>query len=250
MKVVLLAGGLGTRMREETEFRPKPMVEIGGEPLLWHIMRNFARHDVSDFVISSGYKSELIERYFAPENWAEKARHLSCLYPPAGTREDEWAVRVVNTGLDTPTGGRLKKLQEVLEEEAFICTYGDGIAPVNISQLLASHAAGGTIATVTLAHPTSRFGIAQVDDSGLVKGFREKPVLDELVSIGFFVFEPSVFEFLDQESTLEEEPLERLASTRQLRGYKHEGFWQPIDTYRELLAMQKLWDNDSAPWNS
>lgn len=235
-------------MREETEFRPKPMVEIGGEPLLWHIMRNFAHHGHTDFIISSGYKSELIEGYFAPESWGQKAAHLAALYPTSGKPEEEWSIKVVNTGLETPTGGRLKKLQNILRDERFLVTYGDGIAPVNISQLLKSHETGGSLGTVTLARPTSRFGIAELQEGGLVTGFREKPILDELVSIGFFVFEPSVLDTLYDDTTLEEEPLSQLAATRQLRGYIHNDFWQPIDTYRELLAMQKLWRENSAPW--
>ena len=248
MKVVLLAGGLGTRMREETEFRPKPMVEVGGEPLLWHIMKNFAYHGQTDFIISSGYKSELIEDYFAPENWERKAVDLSTLYPAPGKPEEEWTIKVVNTGIETPTGGRIKSLQDILHAERFLVTYGDGIAPVNISQLVKAHENGGSLGTVTLARPTSRFGIAQLDDGGLVKGFREKPILDELVSIGFFIFEPSFLDVLDRASTLEEEPLANLAATGQLRGYIHNGFWQPIDTYRELLAVQKLWTENAAPW--
>lgn len=248
MEIVLLAGGLGTRMREETEFRPKPMVEIGGEPLLWHIMRNFARYGETDFIISSGYKSELIEDYFSPENWQEKAKQLSTLYPAPGKPEDEWTVRVINTGIETPTGGRLKGLHDIIKSERFLVTYGDGIAPVNISELLKTHEVGGLQATVTLARPTSRFGIAQLSDEGLVTGFREKPVLDELVSIGFFVFERSVLDFLDDTEALEEKPLAHLAASNQLRGYIHNGFWQPIDTYRELLAMQKLWAENAAPW--
>ena len=235
-------------MREETEFRPKPMVEIGGEPLLWHIMKNFAHHGHTDFIISSGYRSELIEEYFAPENWERKAKHLSTLYPAPGKSEEGWSITVVDTGLETPTGGRLKNLQDLLEGERFMVTYGDGIAPVNISQLLTTHLTGGSLGTVTLARPTSRFGIAKLDDGGLVTGFREKPILDELVSIGFFIFEPSVLEILDVAATLEEEPLAHLAATRQLRAYIHNGFWQPIDTYRELLAMQKLWAENAAPW--
>ena len=248
MKIVLLAGGLGTRMREETEFRPKPMVEIGGEPLLWHIMKNFAYHGQTDFIISSGYKSELIEYYFAPENWERKAVELSTLYPTPGKPEEEWTIKVVNTGIETPTGGRIKSLQDILQAERFLVTYGDGIAPVNISQLVKAHENGGSLGTVTLARPTSRFGIAQLDDGGLVKGFREKPILDELVSIGFFIFEPSFLDVLDRASALEEEPLAYLAATGQLRGYIHNGFWQPIDTYRELLAVQKLWTENAAPW--
>jgi glucose-1-phosphate cytidylyltransferase len=248
MKVVLLAGGLGTRMREETEFRPKPMVEIGGEPLLWHIMKIFAHHGHADFIISSGYKSEMIEDYFAPENWKRKASHLSTRFPTSGKPEEEWSITVVNTGLETPTGGRLKKILRILQGERFLVTYGDGIAPVNISQLVKEHEEGGSLASVTLARPTSRFGIAHLTEAGLVSGFREKPILDELVSIGFFIFEPSVLDIIDEESALEEEPLQNLAATGQLRGYIHDGFWQPIDTYRELLAMQKLWTTNTAPW--
>lgn len=248
MKVVLLAGGLGSRMREETEFRPKPMVEIGGEPLIWHIMRNFAHHGFSDFVICSGYKSEKIEQYFAPKTWGSKARYLSGRFPFIGVPEPDWSVQVIDTGLETPTGGRLKKIETLLGDDRFFCTYGDGIAPVNISQLLTRHLRGETLATVTLTHPTSRFGIASVDADGLVTGFREKPVLKDLVSIGFFVFESKVLESLDEQSVLEEAPLARFASSEQLNGYVHDGFWQPIDTYRELLAAQKLWEKNSAPW--
>lgn len=248
MEIVLLAGGLGTRMREETEFRPKPMVEIGGEPLLWHIMKNFACHGETDFVISSGYKSELIEEYFSPENWQEKAAQLSDLYPGPGKPEDEWTVKVVNTGIETPTAGRLKKLRDNIQSERFLVTYGDGIAPVNISELLQTHDVGGSLGTVTLARPTSRFGIAELDGEGFVTGFREKPIIEELVSIGFFVFERSFLDFLDEAEALEERPLSQLAASGQLRGYIHNGFWQPIDTYRELLAMQRLWAEDTAPW--
>ena len=190
----------------------------------------------------------MIEDYFAPEHWERKAVDLSTLYPAPGKPEEEWTIKVVNTGIETPTGGRIKSLQDILHAERFLVTYGDGIAPVNISQLVKAHENGGSLGTVTLARPTSRFGIAQLDDGGLVKGFREKPILDELVSIGFFIFEPRFLDVLDSASTLEEEPLAYLAATGQLRGYIHNGFWQPIDTYRELLAVQKLWTENAAPW--
>lgn len=248
MKVVLLAGGLGTRMREETEFRPKPMVEIGGEPLLWHIMKNFAAYGISEFVVCAGYKGELIDNYFAPQNWIQKSEQL-CKSFPTGVAEPDWSVTVLDTGLETPTGGRLKAAGELVADDRFICTYGDGLAPVDISRLSAQHEQAGVLSTVTLARPSSRFGIAEVDASGLVRSFREKPQLDELVSIGFFVFEPQVLSLLDEDSVLEEQPVSYLASSRNLSSFIHQGFWQPIDTYRELLQMQKLWDSGSPPWS-
>ncbi len=237
MKVVILAGGLGTRMREETEFRPKPMVEIGGKPLLWHIMRRYADYGHTDFIVCAGYKREIIEEYFAAGNLV-------------GPSESKWGIEVVDTGLETPTGGRLSKIQHLLDEETFFCTYGDGLAPVDMSTLLNFHTARGATATVTLAHPTTRFGIAKLDSDGFVFGFEEKPVLADLVSIGFFVFEPSIFDLLNKDSVLESETLHSLAVSNRLTGFVHHGFWQPLDTYRELKEMQALWDSGQAPWET
>ncbi len=250
MKVVILAGGLGTRMREETEFRPKPMVEIGGKPVLWHIMKNFSQHGLCEFIVCTGYKGELIEEYFSEERWTQKSKELSKQYPNHGIPETQWSVTVVDTGLDTPTGARLGAIEQYVGKNRFICTYGDGLAPVDISNLLKTHDTFGAAATVTLARPTSRFGIAELEASGLVRTFREKPILNELVSIGFFVFEEKIFSLVNAKAVLEEEPLNYLARRKNLASFIHEGFWQPIDTYRELLKMQSLWEEGPPPWFS
>ena len=234
MKVVLLAGGLGTRMREETEFRPKPMVEIGGIPVLKHIMTNYANHGFTDFIVCGGYKRQMIEAYFSSAN------------PPAVP--SHWKVSVIDTGEESSTGERLQQVRHLLGEKPFLCTYGDGIAPVDITRLVKFHISQGTDATVTLAHPTSRFGIAELSKAGFVSQFREKPLMDELVSIGFFVFEPAVWSELTESAALEAGPLDRLAAETRLAGFVHNGFWQPLDTYRELLALQALWDSGTAPW--
>ena len=231
---MLLAGGLGTRMREETEFRPKPMVEIGGRPVLTHIMSTYASHGFTDFIICGGYKHEMIENYFVAAN--------NPTLPP------QWSVSVVDTGLESSTGERLGEVRNLIGEETFLCAYGDGIAPVNITNLVQFHLAQDAGATVTLAHPTSRFGIVELEDSGFISQFREKPIMDELVSIGFFVFGPALWTELTDNAPLEAGLLHRLAAKHQLAGYVHDGFWQPMDTYRELLELQALWDSGNAPW--
>lgn len=247
VKVVILAGGLGTRMREETEFRPKPMVLIGGEPLIWHIMRIFAAQGFREFLICAGYKGEQIHDYFSRQNWPTRSKELESRFPSRGIPESEWIVEVIDTGLHTPTGGRLKAIAQRLKGR-FFCTYGDSLAPVKLNQLLAQHEKLGVSASVTLAYPRSRFGIAQLDQNGLVISFREKPILRDQVSIGFFVFEPTVLQLLQENSILENEPLTQLAASRQLGGYSHHGYWQPLDTYREYEEFTNLWKSGEAPW--
>ena len=243
MKVVLLAGGLGTRMREETEFKPKPMVEIGKIPLIVHLMRVFALQGHHEFVVCAGYKEQMIRAFFAKETW--RAWRESRI---PGWGAEEWTITTVDTGMETPTGGRVARVKDFVGDQTFLCTYGDGLAPVNLRHLLDKHRSGGVSATVTLAHPTSRFGVAELRPDGKVSGFREKPVLEDLVSVGFFVFEKEVFDYLRPDSVLEEEPLSQLAFERELTGHVHHGFWQPLDTYRELLAMQELWKSGAPPW--
>lgn len=245
MKVVLLAGGLGTRMREETEFKPKPMVEIGGIPILVHLMRVFALQGFTDFVVCAGYKSELLYSFFKPDHW-----NSWCKAVIPGWDTDRWNVVVIDTGLETPTGGRVAQVQSLVGNNPFICTYGDGLASVNLRKLLKKHEASNRLATVTVAHPRSRFGIVDLTEDGRVSGFREKPVLEDLVSIGFFVFGPEVFDVLGPNSVLENEPLNSIAIDGQLTGFVHPGFWQPLDTYRELLLMQALWESGNPPWFS
>lgn len=243
MKVLVLAGGLGTRMREETEFKPKPMVEIGGIPLLVHLMRVFALQGHHDFVVCTGYRTEMIESFFSDQQW-----RAWCDRKIPEWRAEEWRITTVDTGIETPTGGRIALARDLLGDERFFCTYGDGLAPVDLRTLEEQHQLSACAATVTLAHPTSRFGVAELGPNGKVNGFREKPVLADLVSVGFFVFESRVFEYLRPDSVLEEGPLSQLAAEGELAGHVHHGFWQPIDTYRELLAMQQLWKSGSPPW--
>lgn len=252
MKAVLLAGGLGTRMREETEYRPKPMVEIGGQPILWHIMRNLARHGVTDFVIASGYKSEVIDSYFIDHSeWEQIPNPDGEALRFQGTGEQgDWRVTVAFTGDTTGTGGRVFRCAEYLNGEPFFVTYGDGLADVNVSELIAFHSAGNSLATLTAVQPTSRFGLMDIDDSGRVTHFREKPKMKDWVSIGYFIFEPSVLNYLNDDGGLEEDGLTRMAAAQQLNAFRHEGFWQPMDTFREYMILSELWDSGAAPWKT
>ena len=253
MKVVLLAGGLGTRLREETEFRPKPMVEVGGRPILWHIMKLFAYHGQTDFVVCTGYKSEVIKDYFL--NYEARNNDFTITLGASheirfhGTHEEStWSVTVAFTGEETMTGGRVKAVGKYLGDRRFMCTYGDGLADVDITDLLAFHESHGRLATVTTVRPLSRFGVMDVDAQGVVQAFREKPQVDGWVNAGFFVFEPEVLDYLEPNSVLEEEPLEKLAGAGQLVSYRHQGFWQPMDTYRESRMLNEMWNTASAPW--
>jgi len=254
MKVVLLAGGLGTRMREETEFRPKPMVQIGGMPVLWHIMKGFASHGHKDFVVCAGYQGEMIKDYFF--NYASKTLDFTVRLGDKNSAvfhgshdEFDWTVTVADTGQETPTGGRIKQIRKFVEGESFFCTYGDGLAPVDLDSLLETHQKSGKVATMTVAKPDSRFGIVSVEE-GVVVGFREKPQIESLVNVGFFVFEPEIFEFLSDSVFLEQEPLTNLAKARGLGSFEHKGFWQPMDTYREYQQLNKLWASGDAPWRT
>ena len=252
MKAVLLAGGLGTRMREETEYRPKPMVEIGGQPILWHIMRNLARHGVTDFIIASGYKSEVIDSYFLDHGEWETIENPD---GPAlrfqGTGDQaEWRVTVAFTGDSTGTGGRVFRCADYLGTEPFFVTYGDGLADVNVSDLIAFHSASDALATLTAVQPTSRFGLMDIDESGRVTHFREKPKMKDWVSIGYFIFEPSVLNYLNDDGGLEEDGLTRMAAAQQLNAFRHDGFWQPMDTFREYMILSELWDSGAAPWKT
>ena len=253
MKAILLAGGLGTRMREETEFRPKPMVEVGGRPVLWHIMKNLAHFGITDFVVATGYKSDMVKEYFLNyEAWnndftIELGRRDSLRFHDAHD-EGHWTVTVAYTGEDTTTGGRVFKAARYLDDGPFLVTYGDGLADVDVAALRAFHEQSGTLATVTTVQPFSRFGVMDVGDAGRVTRFSEKPRLEGWINIGFFIMEPGVLAFLDETSVLEEEPLGELASQGQLSAYRHPGFWQPMDTYREYRMLNDLWESGDAPW--
>ena len=237
-------------MREETEFRPKPMVEIGGQPILWHIMRNLAVFGVTDFVVASGYMSQVIDRYFADhQHWREEPSPASGARKFRGSGDESaWTVTVKFTGDLTGTGGRVFRTRDVLGSERFFVTYGDGLADVDIGRLISVHESSGAAATLTAVQPTSRFGLMDIDESGRVTHFREKPKMKDWVSIGYFIFEPEVLDYLTPDCGLEEEGLTRLASDSRLSAFKHEGFWQPMDTYREYRILQDLWDSGEAPW--
>ena len=252
MKVVLLAGGLGTRLREETEYRPKPMVEIGGRPIIWHIMKNFSHFGMEDFVIAAGYRGEVIKDYFL--NFRGRSQDFTVslstgdvAYHAAQHDDIEWTVTVADTGKHTMTGGRVKRAARYTEGR-FMVTYGDGLANVNIDQLLAFHESHGRLATVTTTRPSTRFGVLDLGQDGVVERFREKPQTDGHVNAGFFVFEPEVLDYLDDECVLEREPLERLAADRQLMAHEHTGFWQPMDTFREFQMLNEMWAAGDAPW--
>ena len=224
-QVVLLAGGKGTRMRELTETIPKPMVDIGGMPVLEHLIKIFQNFSEFEFLLSTGYKTEIIEEYF----------------------KNHENVKVINTGLETNTGGRVYKLSEYLNEE-FIVTYGDGLANVNISNLINFHNNHGNLATITVTNPQSRFGLVEFSDSSLVTNFIEKPKLDGYINIGFFVFKKEVLNYLNDSSVLETNPLINLSKDKKLYAYKHNGYFEPMDTYREYLQLNKHWQSGSPPW--
>jgi glucose-1-phosphate cytidylyltransferase len=232
MKTVILAGGLGTRLGEDTALRPKPMVEIGGRPMLWHIMSLYAGYGYREFVVAAGYKGEVIRQYF-------------------DTASADWTVDVADTGGETLTGGRLKRLRDLVADGTFMVTYGDGLSNINISDLVAFHRSHGKLATVSAVHPPARFGEMELDGSCVAK-FSEKPQTRVgWINGGFFVFEPGVLDFIEgDDSSLEKDALEQLAAHGNLMAFKHDGFWQPMDTLREKLSLQELWDSGKAPWVS
>jgi glucose-1-phosphate cytidylyltransferase len=255
MKAVLLAGGLGTRMREETEFRPKPMVEIGGRPVLWHIMKILSQQGIKDFVVCTGYKSEFIKNYFTNYGAVNQdftvtlGDHANITYHGSHD-ESDWTVTVADTGPTTMTGGRINKIRKYVEGERFLCTYGDGIADIDLEALTKYHESHGKTATMTSIQPLSRFGVLDLEPDGSVKKFKEKPQVEGWINIGYFLFEPQVFDYLDDDAVLEEGPLKSLASDNQIAAYPHRGFWQPMDTYRESLMLNEMWDSGKAPWKT
>lgn len=252
-KVVILCGGLGTRLREETEFRPKPMVEIGGRPVLWHIMKLFAHHGFDDFVLCIGYKGQYIKDWFLNYEAWNSDFTITLGHPPQlevhhPHDESGWRVTICDTGPDAPTGARVKRVAHHVCDGPFIVTYGDGLADIDIGRLVEFHRAHGRLATVTATRPLSRFGHVDLDAGQVVRMFREKPQTDDWVNSGFFVFEPAVLDELDHDSILEREPLEQLALRGEIVAYQHEGFWRPMDTYRDSLLLNELWADDKAPW--
>jgi len=253
MKVVILAGGLGTRLREETEFRPKPMVEIGGQPILWHIMKIYSRHGYTDFVLCLGYKGQVIRGYFLNYQM-QKCDFTVTLGSGAidihgNHSEDDWRVTLADTGEKTMTGGRIARIQKYVGDRTFLLTYGDGVANIDIGALVAFHRRQGKLATVTAVRPSSRYGELAIEN-GRITLFREKPQVNEgWINGGFFVFEPGVFDLIKGDGdTLETGLLTRLVEREQLAVYQHEGFWQCMDTYREMQQLEDMWDRSAAPW--
>ncbi len=253
MKVVILAGGTGTRISEETVVKPKPMVEIGGKPILWHIMKIYSHFGYNDFVICLGYKGYIIKEYFS-----NYFLHMSDVTfdMERNTMEvhqrhvEPWRVTLIDTGVDSNTGGRVKRIAPYVGTETFMLTYGDGVADINVDALVKYHRAHGKLATVTSTQPSGRFGAIVCDSANRVISFQEKPAGDgSWINGGFFVFEPAIFDHIAGDDTvLEREPLEGLARDGELVAYRHSGFWQPMDTLRDKLHLEELWTSGKAPW--
>lgn len=254
MQVVILAGGLGTRLREETEFLPKPMVPIGTKPILWHIMKSFSHYGLDDFIICAGYKADVIRDFFLNyqtknSDFTVKINSTSSLILHQEIIED-WTVTISDTGISTRTGGRIYKIHKYIDGDTFLCTYGDGLSDIDIGELLKFHYSHGKLATVSVAKPPSRFGVVDITDNNAVIKFKEKPRADSWVNIGFFVFNVKIFDYLDPESTLEDLPLSTIAKSGELMAFKHHGYWQPMDTFREMTILNELWSTGSAPWKN
>ena len=252
MKAVILAGGLGTRLSEETALKPKPMVEIGGRPILWHILKIYSAHGINDFVICAGYKGYIIKEYFANYflHMSDVTFDMAHNTMEVHRKQAEpWRVTIVDTGDETLTGGRIKRIKDYVNNETFCCTYGDGVGDIDLTALIARHKASGLEATLTGVQPPGRFGSLDVVGDQ-VRSFQEKPAGDgSWINGGFFVLEPSVFDLIEGDKTIwEREPLEALAANQQLNIYKHNGFWRPMDTLRDKIELESLWDSGKAPW--
>lgn len=255
MKVVLLAGGFGTRITEESQFRPKPMVELGGYPILWHIMKIYSHYGFNDFVICAGYKQHVIKEYFADYflhtsdvtfDFTRGKQDMIIHH----TAAEPWRVTVADTGLNTMTGGRVKRVREYLDGEPFMLTYGDGVGDVDIQALLAFHQAHGKMVTMSAYNAGQRFGVLDIGTAGNVREFREKTKGDgNMINIGYMVCQPEFIDYIEDDSTvLEKDPLEAVAREGELMAYKHEGFWQCMDTIREKMQLEELWSSGHAPW--
>ena len=252
MKVVILAGGLGTRLAEETEVKPKPMVEIGGRPILWHIMKHYTHFGFNEFFIALGYKSEFIKRYFLDYCTLNGSMTINFSNGKVEMHKEDcenWMLNLMDTGMQTNTGGRVKRLEPWLKNEPFMATYGDGVCNVDIKELLRFHRSHGRIATVTAVRPPARFG-GLVFDGDLIAEFTEKPQIGEgWINGGFMVFEPEIFDYLKGDlSSLEGDALEKLANDHQLAAYKHSDFWQCMDTLRDKKLLERLWQEGNASW--
>lgn len=254
MKAVILAGGLGTRLSEATNLIPKPMVEIGGKPILWHIMKTYSHYGINDFIICCGYKQYVIKEYFA-----NYYRHNSDITVDLTNNSIEvhtsnaepWRITLIDTGLNTMTGGRVKRIQKYVGDEPFLLTYGDGVADLNIADTIDYHKKSGQLLTVTAYKPSGKFGALDMDDAGNVNSFMEKPAGDgHWINAGYFICQPEVFDFITEgDATIfERKPLEAIAAAGKMGAFKHNGFWKPMDTMRDNIELNEMWDKGQAPW--
>ncbi len=253
-KVVILCGGMGTRLKEETEFRPKPLVHIGAFPILWHIMKHYSHYGFNDFVLCLGYKGEMIKEYFLNYGWMSNDFTLN-LGKGKGQlsnhtdNTENWNITFADTGDTTQTGGRIKKIEKHIKEDNFLATYGDGVSNVDIKRLIGFHKEKNKIGTLTGVHPWSKYGTVHTDKNGIITKFTEKPMLKDVINGGFFVFKKDIFDYLDNECMLEKEPFEKLAQEKQLTLFKHDGFWHCMDTYKDFQELNAIWEKGNAPWN-
>lgn len=255
MKVVILAGGMGTRISEESHLKPKPMIGIGDKPILWHIMKTYSHYGFNDFIILMGYKSYVIKEYFADyflHNCDLKIDLCTNTIETINSKAEPWKITLLDTGLNTMTGARIKKAQSYIGNEPFMLTYGDGVGNVNLKELLEFHKKHGKLATVTTVQPEGRFGALDMDEHGSIKSFQEKPKGDGgWINAGFFILQPEVFNYIpknDDSIIWERDPLEGLAKEGQLAGYRHTGFWKPMDALRDKNILEELWASGKAPW--
>jgi glucose-1-phosphate cytidylyltransferase len=253
-KVVILAGGLGTRLKEETESKPKPMVEIGGLPIIWHIIDNFRSAGFNDFIVATGYKGNVIKSFFSNLDYyfddftinyetGAKTVHLSKI-----NRKKDFKISVINTGFNTMTGGRISRLKKYIGNEDFICTYGDGLSNIDPNKLVEFHKRMGKVATLTAVHPRSQFGQLEFDKKGTIISFHEKQITKSWVNGGFFVFSQKIFEYLSDNDVLEDKPIQNLILDQQISAFQYEGFWHPMDTYRDFMTLNEMWSRGETPW--
>lgn len=252
MKAVILAGGFGTRISEESHLKPKPMVEIGGKPILWHIMKIYSHHGINDFVICLGYKGYVIKEFFANYFLHTSDVTIDVKNNKLEVHQQQaepWRITLVDTGTDSMTGGRLRRVRQYLGDEPFCFTYGDGVADVDVSKLVAFHKENGKLATVTTVQPPGRYGVLNIGQDSTVSSFEEKPVTGGWINGGFFVLDPKVIDYIESDSTpWEAAPMQKLVAESEVAAWRHEGFWQPMDTLREKTLLEDLWEKDKAPW--
>jgi glucose-1-phosphate cytidylyltransferase len=255
MKVVILCGGEGTRLREETEYKPKPMVTIGGFPILWHIMKHYSHYGFSDFVLCLGYKGEAIKQYFLNHelmhnDFTIKFNDRKCDVVHKEKEMEDWQITFADTGLKSQTGSRIKRIERYIGSETFLATYGDAVSTINLPDEIAFHRKKGAAATLAGVHPHSKFGLVSADKEGIVEKFVEKPLLEDYVNGGFYVFSQEIFDYLsgDGSCVLETAPFSELVQKRKMAMYKHSGFWHSMDTYKDFLELNRIWDEGGQPW--